>query len=340
MTTPIVCRFEDDSPTKTQFCAMPQEKIHPSNPHYPRRPQSDKQWNYNKHGDYYHDDADAYSTDSNDERIYIVKQRYGYFSILFSLVQAGVLAAMMWQCGIAPLAINPMVGPYPDALDYWGAKNAVLIVEDSEHWRLMTPILLHAGVIHLLGNIGVQLESGAFFEREWGSGVWLVVYLCSALSSSLLSCIFMPNSLSVGSSGAVMGLFGAKLSEIFCRCCESADTQQGKIGHDVRNEQFGGVMCSVIIVGLFSFIPYVDWAAHLGGLVGGQIVGMLLFSSRIRTIACAIWWCLVGFAMSIIGYAMAIMYLYTNVQPMDELRDVCGYYQQFFEDYECNCQLN
>ena len=26
-----------------------------------------------------------------------------------------------------------------------------------------------------------------------------------------------------------------------------------------------------------------------------------------------------------------------NVEAAEELRDVCGYYKQYFEDYECNC---
>lgn len=126
--------------------------------------------------------------------------------------------------------MNPMIGPYPDALSYWGGKNTVLIVEDGEYWRLVTPIFLHAGVIHLLGNISVQMDIGAFFEREWGSFRYLIIYIASAVGSSLLSCIVMPNSISVGSSGALMGLFGAKLSEVFCRSCESKRTKQGRIG--------------------------------------------------------------------------------------------------------------
>ena len=32
--------------------------------------------------------------------------------------------------------------------------------------------------------------------------------------------------------GAVMGLFGGKLAEIFCRACESRKTQAGKVGHE------------------------------------------------------------------------------------------------------------
>lgn len=192
----------------------------------------------------------------DEEEVYIVQQKCGYLSIFFSLAQTIVLAIMMIQCGVAPFQVNPMIGPFPDALSDWGGKNAVNILEDGEWWRLMTPILLHAGVIHLLCNVAVQLETGAFFEREWGSAKWLAIYLTSAVGSSILSVIFMPSAISVGSSGAVMGLFGAKLSEVICRFCESDRTEQGRIGHQVRKEQCAGVMCSVTVVLLFSFIPY------------------------------------------------------------------------------------
>ena len=61
------------------------------------------------------------SNDTDKTEIYIVYQRYGYFSILFSIAQTAILGAMMFQCGIAPITINPMIGPGPDVLSEWGA---------------------------------------------------------------------------------------------------------------------------------------------------------------------------------------------------------------------------
>ena len=170
--------------------------------------------NYEQDQRYSNMEKEHIQFDNQNDDIYIVRQRRGYCSIFFSVVQTVILGCMLWQCGLAPMDINPMVGPFPDALSYWGGKNTVLILEDSEYWRLLTPIFLHAGVIHLLGNISVQLETGSFFEREWGSATWLAIYIVSALGSSIFSCDSMPNSISVGSSGAVMGLFGGKLSEV------------------------------------------------------------------------------------------------------------------------------
>ena len=276
--------------------------------------------------------------DDEKTEVYIVRQKYGYFSILFSIVQTLILALMMWQCGIAPLSLNPMVGPYPDALSEWGGKNSVLILEDGETYRLLTPILLHAGVLHLIGNIAVQLETGAFFEQEWGSVRWLIIYLSSAVGSSILSVIAMPLAVSVGSSGAVMGLFGGKLAEVVLKACERRITEQDEIAHEVRREQCCIVTASVILVMLFSFIPFVDWAAHLGGLAAGFVVGWTVFAWDIAGYGCKLVWFLVGLAMTVTTFALAIQYMYSGeVESVDDLRDVCGYYKQHFEDYECNC---
>ena len=151
--------------------------------------------------------------------------------------------------------------------NYWGAKNAVLIIDDGEFWRLFTPIFLHAGLIHLGGNVMVQIDAGNTWEKEWGSVIWMIIYIGSAFGSSVLSTICMPDNISVGSSGAVMGLFGAKFSEIVLLCCEKSTNLRERSDERSRKQQAALVIGGIVIVALMSFIPYVDWAAHLGGMV-------------------------------------------------------------------------
>uniref|UniRef100_A0A6U0S1P1 rhomboid protease n=1 Tax=Eucampia antarctica TaxID=49252 RepID=A0A6U0S1P1_9STRA len=270
---------------------------------------------------------------------YEFRQSYGYFSILFSLTQVAILATMMLECGIAPLNINPMIGPYPDVMSYWGAKNALKILDDGENWRLLTPVLLHAGILHLIGNVHVQWDLGVFFEKEWGSAAWLIVYLTSGVGSSILSVYCMPDNISVGSSGAIMGLFGAKLSEIFVKWYEPRETILEKVGHAVRKEQLCMVSGGVVLVMLLSFIPYVDWAAHLGGLLSGIAVGMVVFSIEKRNRFWRSVWLLVGIGLTTLYFWKTIQLMYSGVEPMQDLEDVCAYYQQYFEDYECTCVL-
>jgi membrane associated rhomboid family serine protease len=254
----------------------------------------------------------------------------------------------MYRQGRNPMRNTPNVQfvdiVYPlhigNALSEWGGKNAVLIISDGEWYRLITPIMLHAGIFHLIGNVAVQLETGVFFEREWGSIRWLIVYLGSAVGSTVFSVIVMPNAVSVGSSGAVMGLFGGKLAEVLLRCCERQITKQDQVAATVRKEQCCVVTFSVILVMAFSFIPFVDWAAHLGGLVAGFVIGLALFSFAVQ--GCyGVWkivWLSLGLAAASAFFIGTITYMYSGqVEAAEELRDVCGYYKENFENYECNC---
>ncbi|KAL7451069.1 hypothetical protein ACHAWC_002911 [Mediolabrus comicus] len=267
------------------------------------------------------------------------KQRYAPLSTFFVICQVIILPLMMWQCGVAPLEMNPMIGPYPDALNYWGAKNAVLIIDDGELYRLVTPIFLHAGLIHLAGNVLVQIDSGNRWEKEWGSLIWIIVYLGSAIGSSVLSVIAMPDQISVGSSGAIMGLFGAKFAEIIVLLCEKGRTVRELAAQESRKEQRVHVIFGIVIVMAMSFIPYVDWAAHLGGLVVGFFIGLVCFSFTMRNKFGTVFWLGVGIAGGIILYSTFIAIMFTT-ETDDQMRDICGYYQQHFENYECKCMLN
>jgi len=268
------------------------------------------------------------------------KQNIAPFSTAFCFVQCMILPLMMWQCGIAPMNINPMIGPYPDALNYWGAKNAVLIIEDGEFWRLFTPIFLHAGLIHLMGNVMVQIDAGNRWEKEWGSFIWMIIYIGSAFGSSVFSTCFMPENISVGSSGAVMGLFGAKLAEISLLCLQKSTNVKELAGERSRKEQACLVIGGIVIVALMSFIPFVDWAAHLGGMIAGFVLGAVCFSFKIRSWFFMVIWFVVGVGSTIVLYSAGMAYMYNDVEVKDELRDVCGYYQQQFDDYECKCMLD
>ena len=51
-------------------------------------------------------------------------------------------------------------------------------------------------------------------------------------------------------------------------------------------------------------------------------------------------WLVGGVGSCIALWSGLLAYMYNDVETNDELRDVCGYYQEYFDDYECNCMLD
>lgn len=202
----------------------------------------------------------------------------GSFSFIFAMVQVATLAWLSIQYHIEPFNVNPMLGPQLYALDLWGAKNAAKIRYQMEWWRLFTPMFLHAGWLHLLSNLLMQLRLSIFLEVIWGRTAWLLIYILSGCYGSLTSCIFMLNTLSVGSSGALCGLIGAWVPFILA-------TWNQTLPDDVklRNTQLSLVISSIILLIPLSFLPMVDFAAHVGGLVMGAAVSCALFAGRLQT---------------------------------------------------------
>lgn len=127
-----------------------------------------------------------------------VKQKYGRMSILFSTIQLFFLTMVISACGFAPITINPAIGPYPDVLSTVGGTNSYLILRQGQLWRFFTSPLMSAGILHFLCVAGIQVELGAFFERDWGSRSWLIIFIASAIGSAMCDCVFNSDGVSAG----------------------------------------------------------------------------------------------------------------------------------------------
>ncbi len=155
-------------------------------------------WTMGTLGTNYTTDSAYVETILRGDDLNYVKQKYGNMSIVVSALQLFVLVMVLALCGFAPLNINPSIGPYPDALSLIGGTNSYEILRKFQLWRIVITPFLHAGILHFLCIVGIQLELGAFFEREWGSNVWLVIYAASSISSTFCDCCFNVDGVSVG----------------------------------------------------------------------------------------------------------------------------------------------
>jgi membrane associated rhomboid family serine protease len=203
----------------------------------------------------------------------------------------------------------------------------------QQWWRLVTPSFLHVGILHLLANGFCQLEAIALFEREWGSFRWLLIYLISSVGCSGMSTLFDPDTIAVGSSGALMGLYAAKLAQITTGICFNVSKDNA-----IRLDQLSSVLCGLTLVSMLSCFTYIDWSGHFGGLVSGFLSGMVLFSYPIKGCCSWFFWSLFGLAGLGATSAAVVNYLMLTYEPFEELGAVCDYFRSVFpETYECGC---
>ena len=148
-----------------------------------------------------------------------------------------------------------------------GAKSAGLI-RAGQYWRLVTPIFLHFGLFHLVINVLGLLFLGEVLERIYGTMQFALVYFVSGIVSVVTSFLF-GQELMVGASGAIFGLAGALVVYGF-RYRRRIPRRYGAM--------FGGGLLPLIALNILFgvFIKGIDNSAHVGGLIAGTTVALLL----------------------------------------------------------------
>lgn len=112
--------------------------------------------------------------------------------------------------------------------------------------------------MYALYVIGSQIES--FFGKK----KYMIIYLFSIITSSLMSITFMPNNgASLGASGAIFGLFGSLIYFGY--------HYRLYLGTVLRSQVIPLIIFNLL---LGFMITGVDNAAHIGGLIGGILISM------------------------------------------------------------------
>lgn len=153
--------------------------------------------------------------------------------------------------------------PIADTLFQSLAMSNFLVLQ-GEWWRMLTVVLLHANLMHILFNMWAVYVLGPQIERELGGVRFLALYLASAAAGSAFA-FFLGDlrDVGVGASGAIFGLFGVWLASAVRR----------------RNTAYGRYLLSQlgVILAINAAIPFivrnVSWQAHLGGLLAGFLIG-------------------------------------------------------------------
>jgi rhomboid protease GluP len=146
----------------------------------------------------------------------------------------------------------------------WGQYNHYVIVH-GWYWQLFTSMFVHADLLHLLLNMVFLLIFGFRAEELFSEGEFLAIYFVSGLIGSLLTLLMPLNTVSVGASGAIFGMFGACV--IYLR---------QMLGGSI----IGALILSFYFLLLNSASPQINLFAHFGGLLAGLLIGYFLAKSR------------------------------------------------------------
>lgn len=182
-------------------------------------------------------------------------------------------------------------------------------VREGEYFRLLTSVFLHAGLMHVFFNTYVLFALGGFFNRILGEARYLTVFFVSGLMGSMASVYFGKSDVSVGASGAIWGLFGTSLG--------LAIFKTSLIPEAIRLRLRKVTLINLIINLGISFLPMIDFWAHIGGGIGGFLVSLaIIFPSRNAVLYR---WFGTGFAVIAFSfsmlYAASIGYVMWHYEP-------------------------
>jgi membrane associated rhomboid family serine protease len=140
----------------------------------------------------------------------------------------------------------------------------------GEFWRIATYSFLHFNWLHLLLNVGLLLWIGRIVEQQVSIGRAALIYfasvVCSAAVILLVHNWHPKEGATVGASGGVFGLLGAALIISY-----------RQNGHDRLRRS----LWIVLAVGFgVSLLPDISMAGHIGGIIGGVPLALLVKARR------------------------------------------------------------
>lgn len=151
-----------------------------------------------------------------------------------------------------------------------GALAAPMIFQEGEYYRLITSLFMHFGIEHLFNNMLVLFFIGNNLEGVIGKIKYSLIYLISGVSGSVFSLLLTSTKegivVSAGASGAVFGIMGGLFWVVIIN--------RGRL-ENLTSRRLGFLIILTLYQGFTS--TGVDNFAHVGGMIAGAILTLLLY---------------------------------------------------------------
>jgi membrane associated rhomboid family serine protease len=156
-----------------------------------------------------------------------------------------------------------------------------ILVAHGEIYRLLSVVLVHDpnDIFHLLFNMYALWYAGQIVERMYGARLLLFFYVLGGIAASISSYVFGDSVAAVGASGAIFALFGVVL--VSTRYHHAVLDQQMR----AIASQVGLLILLNLVLGFAGVFGNVDNSAHVGGLLAGLWLGVVIPPGRVPTLA-------------------------------------------------------
>ena len=221
---------------------------------------------------------------------------YGLLAVMaLSHLALGLVMVVEGQTDL----LGALIVVRPEALLVRAGGQAAAAIDQGEVWRLVSCVFLHNDGLHLFMNGLALFGLGRLCESLYGRPRFLFLFLLAGLAGSTLSYLG-GHRLSVGASGAVFGLMGAPI--VFG--WRHRDELPEGLGDQLRRALLPWVGLN-LLVGLM--LPFIDNLAHLGGLLTGGALALLLGNRVVPGRQGASWatGLMVAFSLALLGGAAA-----------------------------------
>lgn len=190
------------------------------------------------------------------------------------------------------------MNPHPDVLKFLGANVPELVLEQGQVWRLLCPVFLHGGLLHIFFNMSALRNIGGAVEEAFGAGKALAVYLLAGIAGNVASIAWFlvtgpylkemtgpagPELVAVqvpriGASGAIIGYAGVLAALGF-----RIGGEPGKTLWKPMVKAVGFIFVLGLVLALTGSDFQFDNSAHAGGFLFGLGAGWLCtFGIRAR----------------------------------------------------------
>ncbi|MGV3011760.1 rhomboid family intramembrane serine protease [Streptococcus thoraltensis] len=146
---------------------------------------------------------------------------------------------------------------------FGGLIGNVLKENISNFWRLITPIFVHIGWEHFLFNTITLFFLGQLSEKIYGHIKFLILFFLSGIMGNVFVLLLTPEVIVAGASTSIFGLF-------------SAIVVTGYFSKNPNLRNLSNTYRTLIIINLIFNLttPNVSIVGHLGGLIGGILLGI------------------------------------------------------------------